>query len=72
MPFSVINNLRTPSSKLQINFGVLQIGTENSPTGIIIYQVPIFSLSLAMVIQFVEIKNIADKIIKIECETEDK
>ena len=31
--FSVINNLRTPSSELQINFGVLQIDTENSATG---------------------------------------
>ena len=31
--FSVINNLGTPSSELQINFGVLQTGTENSATG---------------------------------------
>ena len=33
MSFSAINNLNTPSSKLQINFGVLQIDTENSATG---------------------------------------
>ena len=32
--FSMINNLRTPSSEVQINFGVLQIDTENSATGI--------------------------------------
>ena len=31
--FPVINNLGTPSSKLQINFGVLQIETKNSATG---------------------------------------
>ena len=30
----MINNLGTPSSELQINFGVLQIDTENSATGI--------------------------------------
>ena len=30
--FSLINNLGTPSSQLQINFGVLQIDTENSAT----------------------------------------
>ena len=30
--FSVINNLGTPSSELQINFGVMQIDTENSNT----------------------------------------
>ena len=35
--FSVINNLSTPSSELQINFGVLQIDTENSATGIILF-----------------------------------
>ena len=29
----MINNLGTPSSELQINFGVLQIDTENSATG---------------------------------------
>ena len=29
----MFNNLGTPSSELQINFGVLQIGTENSITG---------------------------------------
>ena len=29
----MINNLGTPSTELQINFGVLQIGTENSATG---------------------------------------
>ena len=29
----MINNLGTPSSELQINFGVLQIKTENSATG---------------------------------------
>ena len=29
----MINNLGTPSSELQINFGVLQIDTENSSTG---------------------------------------
>ena len=28
------NNLGTPSSELQINFGVLQIDTENSATGL--------------------------------------
>ena len=32
----MINNLGTPSFELQINFGVLQIDTENSATGIII------------------------------------
>ena len=32
--FSVINNLGTPSFELQINFGVLQIVTENSATGV--------------------------------------
>ena len=31
--FFVINNLGTPSSELQINFGVLQIDAENSATG---------------------------------------
>ena len=31
----MINNLGTPSSELQINFGVLQIDTENSATGIL-------------------------------------
>ena len=31
--FSVINNLGIPSSELQINFGMLQIDTENSATG---------------------------------------
>ena len=31
--FSVINNLGTPSSEVQINFGVLLIYTENSATG---------------------------------------
>ena len=31
--FSVINNLDTPSPELQINFGMLQIDTENSATG---------------------------------------
>ena len=30
---SGINNPCTPSSELQINFGVLQIDTENSATG---------------------------------------
>ena len=30
----MINNLGTPSSKLQINFGVLQTDTENSATGV--------------------------------------
>ena len=30
---SVINNLDTPSSKLQINFGVLQNDIENFATG---------------------------------------
>ena len=30
--FSVINNLGTPSSELQINFSVLQIDKENSAT----------------------------------------
>ena len=30
VPFSAINNLGTPLSELQINFGVLQIDTENS------------------------------------------
>ena len=34
--FPVINNLGTPSSKLQINFGVLQIDAENSATGLLI------------------------------------
>ena len=34
--FSVINNLGTPSSELEINFGVLQIDAENSTTGICI------------------------------------
>ena len=34
MSFSVINNLRTLSYELQINFGVLQTDTENSATGI--------------------------------------
>ena len=29
----VINNLGTPSSELQINFGVLQIDIKNSATG---------------------------------------
>ena len=29
----MINNLGTPPSELQINFGVLQIDTENSATG---------------------------------------
>ena len=29
----MIINLRTPSSELQINFGLLQIDTENSATG---------------------------------------
>ena len=29
----MIDNLDTPSSELQINFGVLQIDTENSATG---------------------------------------
>ena len=29
----MINNVGTPSSKLQINFGVLQIDIENSATG---------------------------------------
>ena len=33
--FPVINNLGTPSSKLQINFGVLQIGTESSATEVL-------------------------------------
>ena len=33
MSFSVINNLGIPSYELQINFGVLQIDTENSATG---------------------------------------
>ena len=33
LPFSVINNLGIPSSKLQTNLGVLQIDTENSATG---------------------------------------
>ena len=32
--FSIINNLGTPSFKLQINFGVLQIDRENSATGL--------------------------------------
>ena len=32
--FCMINNLGTPSSELQINFGALQIGTENSATGL--------------------------------------
>ena len=31
----MINNLDTPSSKLQINCGVLQIDTENSATGLL-------------------------------------
>ena len=31
--FCVINNLGTPSSELQINFGELQTDTENSATG---------------------------------------
>ena len=30
----MINNLDTPSSELQINFGVLQINAENSATGV--------------------------------------
>ena len=30
----MINNLGTPSFELQINFGVLQIDTENSDTGL--------------------------------------
>ena len=29
----ILNNLGLPSSELQINFGVLQIDTENSATG---------------------------------------
>ena len=33
--FSMINNLGTPSSELQINFGMLQIDTENSATGLL-------------------------------------
>ena len=32
----MINNLGTPSSKVQINFGVLQIDTENSATGVLV------------------------------------
>ena len=32
--FPVINNLGAPSSELQINFGVLQIDTENSASGL--------------------------------------
>ena len=36
-PFSVINNLDTPSSKLQIIFGVLQFDTDNSATGIMLF-----------------------------------
>ena len=32
--FSVINNPGMPSSELQTNFGVLQIDTENSATGV--------------------------------------
>ena len=35
--FSVINNLGTPSSEVQINFYVLQIDTENSATRLITY-----------------------------------
>ena len=31
--FPVINNLDTPSSEIQINFGVLQFDAENSATG---------------------------------------
>ena len=31
----MINNLGAPSSKVQINFGVLQIDTENSALGLI-------------------------------------
>ena len=34
----MINKLNTPSSKLQIDFGVLQIDTENSATGDIVTQ----------------------------------
>ena len=34
MSFSVINNLSTSSSEGQINFGALQIDTENSATGV--------------------------------------
>ena len=30
----MINNIGTPSSEVQINFGVLQINSENSATGI--------------------------------------
>ena len=33
--FFVINNLGKPSSEVQINFGVLQIDTENSATGLV-------------------------------------
>ena len=33
----MINNLDTPSSEVQINFGVLQIDSENSATGIVAY-----------------------------------
>ena len=33
--FSVINNLGTPSSELQTNFGLVLIDTENSATGIL-------------------------------------
>ena len=33
--FSVINNLGTPSFEMQINFGVLQIESENSATGLL-------------------------------------
>ena len=32
----MINNLGTPSSELQINFGELQIDTENSATGLLL------------------------------------
>ena len=35
--FFVINNLGTPSSEVQISFGVLQIVTENSATGVLFW-----------------------------------
>ena len=32
----MVNNLDTPSYEVQINFRVLQIGTENSVTGLLV------------------------------------
>ena len=40
----MINNLGTPSSELQINFGVLQIDTENYAPGYISHIETIFIL----------------------------